>query len=311
MAAVFGQAFTLEDAAALLPEHPTGQITGSLDEAVRARLLDNDSGISRLAFRHDLIREAVYADLAERTRQALHRRCARYLRDVNGDPLIIAAHARAGITPGDEATAALLADAADQSAAAMPEAASELILAAFHSVRPGQSSWLTLGQRCVELLGLVQRCSEAIDVADVLLAHLDMTMASLQDASRSPWLAPCGLPANGGRRWIAVTRALGRPHVSPALRARMAAMQALALSRVEPAAAVGPIAQDALREADRLDDDGARLLAWHALAEVDRNRGDHEGSLRHYRALRARQARPTSPRKSRASRISTGSTTPR
>jgi DNA-binding CsgD family transcriptional regulator len=286
MAAVFGQAFTLEDAAALLPEHQTGQITGSLDEAVRARLLDNDSGISRLAFRHDLIREAVYADLAERTRQGLHRRCARYLRDVNGDPLIIAAHARAGITPGDEATAALLADAADQSAAAMPEAASELILAAFHSVRPDQSSWLTLGGRCVELLGPVQRCSEAIDVADVLLAHLDdddgEPAGRIEIAvARALWLAG---------EWRAsvdrITRALGRPHVSPPLRARMAAMQALALSRVEPAAAVGPIAQDALREADRLDDDGARLLAWHALAELDRNRGDHEGSLRHYRALR-------------------------
>jgi DNA-binding CsgD family transcriptional regulator len=81
--------------------------------------------------------------------------------------------------------------------------------------------------------------------------------------------------------------ALARPGVSPALRARLAAVRALALSRVEPAAGAGPIAEDALREADRLDDDGARLLAWHALAEVARNRADHEGSLRHYRALRA------------------------
>jgi DNA-binding CsgD family transcriptional regulator len=83
------------------------------------------------------------------------------------------------------------------------------------------------------------------------------------------------------------TRALARPNVSPALRVRLAAARALALSRVEPAAAAAPVAEDALRGAEHQNDDGARVLAWHALAEVARNRADHEGSLRHYRALRA------------------------
>lgn len=284
VAAVFGQALAAEDAQALLPEYPAGQITRSLGEALRSGLLEHDRP-GRLAFRHDLIREAIYADLTERTRRALHQRCARYLRDVAGDPLTIAAHARAGISPGDEATAALLADAASQAAAAMPEAASELILAAFHSVRPGQDTWLTLGQQCVELLSLVQRCAEAIDVADVLLAHLDddEPAGRIEIAvARALWLAG---------HWQASvdrsSRALARPDVSPVLRARLAAVRALALSRVEPAAGAGPVAEDALRDADRLDDDGARLLAWHALAEVARNRADHEGSLQHYRALRA------------------------
>ena len=167
----------------------------------------------------------------------------------------------------------------------MPEAACELILAAFRSVRPGQDSWLGLGQQCVELLGLVQRCAEAIDVADVLLAHLDDDESAVRveiAVARALWLSG---------QWQASvdrsSRALARPGVSAALRARLAAVRALAVSRVEPAADAGPIAADALREADRLDDDAARLLAWHALAEVARNRADHEGSLRHYRALRA------------------------
>jgi DNA-binding CsgD family transcriptional regulator len=284
VAAVFGQALAAEDARALLPSHPAAQITRSLGEAVRSCLLDHDRD-GRLTFRHDLIREAIYADLTERTRRALHLRCARYLRDVAAEPLTTAAHARAGISPGDEATAALLADAAGRAAAGMPEAACELILAGFHSVRPGQDSWLRLGQQCVELLGLVQRCAEAIDVADVLLAHLDddESAARVEIAvARALWLT--------GQWQASVDRssgALARPGVSAALRARLAAVRALALSRVEPAAGAGPIAEDALREADRLDDDGARLLAWHALAEVARNRADHEGSLRHYRALRA------------------------
>ena len=284
IAAVFGQALAAGDVSALLPQHPAAEVTISIGEAVRSGLLEHDRA-GRLTFRHDLIREAIYADLTEHTRQALHQRCARYLRDVAGEPLRIAAHARAGISPGDEATAALLADAASQAAAAMPEAASDLILAAFHSVRPGQDSWVTLGQRCVEVLSLVQRCAEAIDIADVLLAHLDDD----EPAGRIEIAVARALWLTG--QWQASvdrsTRALARPNVSPALRVRLAAARALALSRVEPAAAAAPVAEDALRGAEHQNDDGARVLAWHALAEVARNRADHEGSLRHYRALRA------------------------
>jgi DNA-binding CsgD family transcriptional regulator len=284
IAAVFGQALAAEDVPALLPQHPAAEMTVSVGEAVRSGLLEHDRA-GRLAFRHGLIREAIYADLTERTRRALHQRCARYLRDVAGEPLTIAAHARAGISPGDEATAALLADAANQAAGVMPEAASELILAAFHSVRPDQDSWAALGQRCVEVLSLVQRCAEAIDIADVLLAHLDDD----EPAGRIEIAVARALWLTG--QWQASvdrsTRALARPNISAALRVRLAAARALALSRVESAAAAAPVAADALREADQLDDDDARVLAWHALAEVARNRADHEGSLRHYRALRA------------------------
>lgn len=285
IAAVFGQALALADAEALLAEHSADQVVAAMEAVVRASLLDSDRD-GRLVFRHDLIRQAVYADLTGRTRGALHQRCVRYLSEVEGDPLTIAAHAREGISPGDEAGAALLADAANRAAGSVPEAAGELILAAFHAVRPNQASWAGLGQRCVELLGLVQRCVEAIEVADLLLAHLDddESAGRVEIAlARVLWLTG---------RWHASversTKALARPNVSPVLRARLGGLQALALSRVEPAAEVVPTAEDALREADRVDDDGARMLAWHALAEASRNRGDHVESLGHYRALRAK-----------------------
>jgi DNA-binding CsgD family transcriptional regulator len=284
VAAVFGQALAPEDVGALLPDHSAGQVAAAVDAVVRAFLLDSDRQ-GRLVFRHDLIRQAVYADLTERTRRALHQRCVRFLSDTEGDPLTIAAHARAGLRPGDEASASLLADAANRAAGSMPEAASELMLAAFHAVRPEQGSWLELGRRCVELLGVVHRCAEAIEVADLLLAHVDddESAGRVEIAlARALWLS--------GRWHPSVersTKALARPNVSPALRARLAGLQALALSRVEPAASVVETAEQALREAERVDDDGARMLAWHALAEASRNRGDHVESLRQFRALRA------------------------
>ena len=284
LAAVFGQALTPEDADALLPSG-----ADQIDAVVQACLLDVDRD-GRLVFRHDLIRQAVYADLTDRTRRALHQRCARYLSESDSDPLAVAAHARAGISPGDEETAALLADAANRAAGSMPEAAADLILAAFHAVRPNQASWLALGERCVELLSLVQRCTEAIEIADLLLAQLDDgdPAGRIEIAvARALWLT---------NRWRASvdrsTKALARNDLSPVLRARLSALQALALSRVEPAGSAAAKASSALDEAERVDDDGARVLAWHALAEVSRNRGDHVESLRHYRLLR-KAAGPT------------------
>ena len=50
----------------------------------------------------------------------------------------MASHAREAITPGDEAVALLLADAAGEAVAAMPKTAAELMLAAFAALRPGQ-----------------------------------------------------------------------------------------------------------------------------------------------------------------------------
>lgn len=284
VAAVFGQPMSTEDVSALLPGRSGGAVVSALDEVVRERVLECDRD-HRLVFRHDLIREVIYADLIADTRRRLHQGCALYLRDVSGDPLTIATHARAAITTGDAANAALLLDVANKVATSMPEAAADLALAAFHAVRPEQNEWLEFGRRCVELLSLVQRCSEAITVADILLAHVDDDEAAAHieiAVARALWLA--GTWQESVRR---SAKALARPEISAPLRARLAALHALALSRVERAADAGPVAEQALAEADRLDDQTARMLAQHALAEIARNRADHEASLRHFRALRA------------------------
>ncbi|MFC0431014.1 AAA family ATPase [Kutzneria buriramensis] len=284
VAAVFGQAAAPEDLVALLPDRAPAEITAAVDVVTRASLVDGNRD-GRLVFRHDLIRQAVYGDLPERTRRALHQRCAQFLVDTDGEPLTVATHARAAISPGDEAGAAMLADAANRVAGSMPETATDLVLAAFRAVRPNQTSWLTLGERCVELLGLVQRCSAAIDIADLLLAHID----DAEPAGRIEIAVARALWLTG--RWRASvdrsTKALERDRLTPVLRARLVALQALARSRIEPACEASPTAVRALRAADDVDDDDARVLAWHALAEVARNRGDHLESLRHYRALRA------------------------
>ena len=57
---------------------PLGRSAEAAEEAIEAGMLSRERG--SLRFRHGLVRESVYADLPERTRQFIHLTCARHLR---------------------------------------------------------------------------------------------------------------------------------------------------------------------------------------------------------------------------------------
>jgi DNA-binding CsgD family transcriptional regulator/tetratricopeptide (TPR) repeat protein len=283
LAAVYGEPLSLDEAAGLLDGVSARAIGDAAEAAIEAGMLDSEQGTLR--FRHGLVRESVYADLPQRTRQFIHLTCARHLRDSGYDALAVASHAREAITPGDEAVAMLLANAAGDAVAAMPKTAAELMLAAFAALRPGQPAWLAVGERCVEVLSLVQRCTDALAVADLLLAYLDDddSVGRLEVAlSRALWLT--------GRWEEAEERSratLERPGLPSALRARLEALHALALSRVRSPASARPAAEHALAASQAASDRAGRLFALHALAEIARNAGDHRTSLSYFRQLRA------------------------
>ncbi len=283
LVAVFGEPLPADDAAGLLDGVSAGAVAEAADEAIEAGLLSSEHGA--LLFRHGLVRESVYAGLPERTRQLIHLTCARHLRDAGCDALAVAAHARAAIRPGDEAVALLLADAAGNAVSTLPKTAAELMLTAFSALRPGQPSWLAVGERCVELLSLVQRCTDALAVADQLLAYLDDDEPAGRlevSLSRALWLTG---------RWEAAEQRSGatleRAGLSPVLRARLEALHALALSRVGSAALARPAAERALAASEAAADRTGLLSALHALAEIARNAGDHRTSLSYFRQLRA------------------------
>ena len=247
LAAVYGEPLPLDEAVNLLDGASARAVAEAADEAIEAGVLSRERG--SVLFRHGLVRESVYADLPERTRQFIHLTCARHLRDSGYDALAVASHAREAITPGDESVALLLADAAGDAVASMPKTAAELMLAAFAALRPGQPAWLAVGERCVEVLSLVQRCTDALAVADRLLAYLDddESAGRLEVAlSRALWLK--------GRWEEAEERSratLERPGLSAALRARLEALHALALSRVRCPALARAAAERALSAARR------------------------------------------------------------
>src|SRR6202012_629908 len=168
LAAVFGEPLPLDDATALLGGVSARTVAEAAEEAVAAGVLSSEHGA--VLFRHGLVRESVYAHRRERPRQLIHLTCARHLRESGYDALAVAAHAREAIKPGDEAVALLLADAAGDAVATLPRTAAELMLTAHAALRAGQPSWLQVGERCVEVLSLAQRCIASRCLADQLRA---------------------------------------------------------------------------------------------------------------------------------------------
>ncbi|MFC7108418.1 LuxR C-terminal-related transcriptional regulator [Nonomuraea rubra] len=125
--AVLRRPFTVHEAAGLLGAAP-GTLVGHVEEAVRAGALVGEG--DRLAFRHDLIREAVYGGLAAAIRTALHREAALVLRREGRPPAELAEHLRHGARVGDVAAVRELRAAAEEMTAVAPSAAADLMLRA-------------------------------------------------------------------------------------------------------------------------------------------------------------------------------------
>lgn len=115
-------------------------LVAPLREALEAGVLE-ESG-NRLAFRHDLIREALYRDLPEPLRASLHRQVGQSLAEAGVAPLIVAEHLALGALPGDGEAVRWLLGAARATMAQAPGSAVELldraleIVAAHDPVRP-------------------------------------------------------------------------------------------------------------------------------------------------------------------------------
>ena len=145
-----------------------------------------------LTFRHDLVRETVYAILAGNRARQLHARLAEYHLSVLGEPLVAASHARAAATTGDLASALILVSAAETLTSTSAEDAGELAALAFGTVRPAQPEWLDLSRRCLSVLCRAQHAAQAITVADQILARVDDANLAAQvetEAARALWLS--------------------------------------------------------------------------------------------------------------------------
>lgn len=156
--AVLGGVFSLHSAAVLL-HRPVREVMTIADEAVASgTLVDSDS---RLAFQHDLVREAVYNTMNGAVRSMLHRAAAAELRS-EGRPVVeIADHLVLGEYRGDVNTVELLRAAAGQMATCAPSTSADLLLRAVELLEDTDQSRPMLISDAVRMLATVGRLAEA------------------------------------------------------------------------------------------------------------------------------------------------------
>jgi DNA-binding CsgD family transcriptional regulator/tetratricopeptide (TPR) repeat protein len=123
LASVLGASFGAPDLS-LLTGRPRSELVPSLLVAQRAGLL-HDEG-ERLAFRHELVRDALYQDMPISVRRGLHSQLARALAQAGEAPERFAAHLLRGAQPGDERAVRAVVDAARDLVGRAPGAAVEL-----------------------------------------------------------------------------------------------------------------------------------------------------------------------------------------
>ncbi|MDN5918216.1 MAG: AAA family ATPase [Pseudonocardia sp.] len=124
MASILGSTFSVADLR-LLSGRPAAALAGPLKEALAAGALAERE--DRLAFRHELIRDALYSDMPASVRGAMHRDLARALASAGHPPGRVAEHLLRGAAPGDGEAVDWLRKAAAQAGQRAPTVAVELL----------------------------------------------------------------------------------------------------------------------------------------------------------------------------------------
>ncbi|MFB7513201.1 AAA family ATPase [Streptomyces sp. NPDC056144] len=276
---VLGRAFSLADAAALCGR-PASALSAEVGEALAAGLLDDDG--ERLRFRHDLLRQAVYADLAPSVRRALHREAAARLVAAGRSSGDAVPHLLKSAEPGDTEAIGLLRTAADDALAVMPDLAADLAVRALELVPPRAPLAYDVGERAVVALTRAGRYTQARDTGDALLARqppMDV-FARLQCVLGDAFWHLDDVHELTRRTTTALAAV-----TDPVIRARLTARQALARSRGRDLGAARETAERALAEAERSGDREARVLALWGLGEIALNAGDCAAAVAHHTAL--------------------------
>ena len=272
-ASILGQRFSLMELSRLTGE-PVGRVATAISGAVEAGVLVDDG--SALAFRHDLVRQALEADLSPSVRTALHREAADLLHELGAPALRVAPHLVLGAEPGDVSAVEWLADAATEVARQAPGAAADLLAHALELCPGSDPRRVRLGLARASYLVLAVRPAEAAALtAELLDRGLDGDDAARAITERVRALFLLGRPGE------AVQLADAHPQ---AVSVRSAAEQVAetALARLFAADRAGAV-RDAMTVLDEAAPDArvARALAGAVLAWTSGLVGRLDEALEH------------------------------
>ena len=262
--AVLGPEFTVDEIASVASKS-TAEVVPLLEEIIAAGVLSGDDPAG-LSFRHDLVREAIYEDVAPAIRPALHRRAVQVLAGQGASSLRVAHHlTRTGDVGAD--AQGWLVHAADEAAPADPETAIALLRrAAGDGVAPPE-----VAARMAMLLSVAGDSREAEEWARTYLASGDEHMRHDVEEALVHVLFAQG-------RWDALAavadRALSAADGGGAHAARLLAQRAMARVWQSDPAEAERDAHEAVRVAEACGDVVGRTLGLVHLSVVACHRGN-------------------------------------
>ncbi|MBB4980888.1 DNA-binding CsgD family transcriptional regulator [Streptomyces sp. SFB5A] len=165
--AVLARPFAIHEAAGVTGV-PVREMTAATEEAIAQGHLVAEGPLLR--FRHDLIREAVYDNLATPVKHALHREAGSVLAAEGRPAAESATHVAWGARRGDAQVLRVLRDAADSIVGVAPGVAADLLMRLVELGDPGDPDRPDNVCRALSALSFSGRMDEAMEMAEVELA---------------------------------------------------------------------------------------------------------------------------------------------
>ncbi len=283
ISAVLGDTVTLRDVAAVAHRAPA-DVVAQLGHAFDAHLLDEAGG--RMAFRHQLVHDAIYQHIPQSARRLLHREAAAALMAAGADPLDVADHLMLGAERGDEQAIAWLRDAAREASAKAPMVAVELLRRAEALLPGGHRDADLLSSEVVQALLRAGKIAEASGRAEAVLARRHA--AEVDTPLRLALLGALALQ-NRATELIAAAQAglSASPELRPSERVPMLAQQSWALTYTGDPRAGESAAGRALLISEQADDPAMTVWALTALMVAVGRQGRFGEALAHARRAAA------------------------
>jgi DNA-binding CsgD family transcriptional regulator len=293
-AALLGVDFTVSDLSTVLGRSVV-QLVAAVDEACAAGvLIESGNG---LAFRHPLIRTALYEEMPTSVRAAWHREAARALAEAGAPAdrvarqLLAAIDGSADTEPMEQWILRWLTRTAPLLIGQAPRAAVELLKQAVARSQAGSSRHDALVSQLAEALYRVGDAAEAERVAGGALA--DVIEPDLRIDLHWTLAQCCALAGRSTESLTALDQALAYPEISARNRARLLVATAVAHRNLGQVEKAGQVAEAALAEATDAADSWATGWALHALIVVAMMQGRMADALPLFdRALTVTQADP-------------------
>ncbi len=289
LAAVLGASFDVGQLA-LLARRPVVELMGALDEALTAGILIEAD--SRLVFRHDLIREALYSDLALPIRTGLHLEVGRALAQAGASAIQVAQHLALGAPPGDTDAVSWLHEAAREAQSQSPAVAVELLRRARDIAGPRHPATDALSADLVLALAWSGRLGEGeAEARQVLARSRDPSLESVTRFGLVTVLFAQGKTPEVQRQAQA---ALDHPSLAGWVRARLKAQGAFGPIFMGDLPGGAAAAHAALLQAEEAGDDLAACIALCAICTVALFEGRLEDAVAHALAAVERADRSSS-----------------